>query len=225
VRKADKDRYTLAIDEFLHHAPVYGIEPTSRQMEDIRTYVTELLRWNEKINLTAAKDPVEVLMRHVLDSLVPLAQLSGVQRLLDVGPGGGLPGIPIKIFRPSLSVVLVEARRKKAAFNQHVVDRLGLDGIEVIWARLGDEEFDERFGKTPFDAIITRAALAGHRILELAARVLRPGGTILLMKGTMGGRQQEELQEGARNQGRSVVELLPYRLPGSNRSKNLVLIR
>jgi len=221
----DPRAFDRSIWEFLHHATTFGIEPTSRQIEDIRTYITELLRWNEKINLTSAKGPGEVLMRHVLDSLVPLAQLSGVRRLLDVGPGGGFPGIPIKIFRPSLSVVLVEARRKKAAFNQHVVDRLGLDGIEVVWARLGEEECDERLRKTPFDALITRAAFAGTVILELAARVLRPGGTILLMKGTMDGRQQEDLQEGARNQGRSLVQLLPYRLPGSNRAKNLVLIR
>ena len=225
MRKGAKDKENRAIEDFLHHAPTYGIEPSSLQVEQIRTYVTELLRWNEKINLTAAKDPAEVLNRHVLDSLVPLAQLSGVHRLLDVGPGGGFPGIPLKIFRPSLSLVLVEARRKKAAFNQHVVDRLGLDGIEVIWARLGDEAIDRRFGKTPFDAIITRAALSGGRVLELAVRVLRPGGAILLMKGTMGDRQQEELREGARKQGRRIVQFVPYRLPGSNRARHLVVIR
>ena len=225
MSKGGKDGDSRAIEEFLRHATTYGIEPSSLELERIRTYVTELLRWNEKINLTAAKDPAEVLNRHVLDSLVPLAHLSGVHRLLDVGPGGGFPGIPLKIFRPSLSVVLVEARRKKAAFNQHVVDRLGLEGIEVIWARLGDEEIDQRFGKTPFDAIISRAAFSGTRILELAYRVLRPGGRILLMKGTLGGREQEELQEGARNRGRSVVQVVPYRLPGSNRTKNLVVIR
>ena len=221
----DPQAFERSLKEFLHHAPAFGIEPTSRQMEDIRTYVTELLRWNEKINLTSAKDPGEVLIRHVLDSLVPLAQLLGVHRLLDVGPGGGFPGIPIKIFRPSLSVVLLEARRKRAAFNQHIVDRLGLGGVEVIWARLGDEDCYERFGKTPFDAIITRAAFASPRILELAAPVLRPGGTILLMKGSMDSREQEDLQEGAGNQGLSFVQILPYRLPGSNRTKNLVLIR
>ena len=220
--RASGDR---ALRDFLRQAPTYGIEPSSLQVERIRTYVAELLRWNEKINLTAAKDPAEVLNRHVLDSLVPLAQLSGVRRILDVGPGGGFPGIPLKIFRPSLSVVLVEARRKKAAFNQHVVDRLGLDGIEVIWARLGDEEIDQRFGRMPFDAIITRAALSGTRILELAFRVLRPGGTILLMKGSLGGREREALQKGARNKGRSVVQVLPYCLPGSNRTRNLVVIR
>ena len=222
----DPRAFDRSIWEFLHHATTFGIEPTSRQIEDIRTYITELLRWNEKINLTSAKGPGEVLMRHVLDSLVPLAQLPGVHRLLDVGPGGGFPGIPIKIFRPSLSVVLLEARRKKAAFNQYVVDRLGLDGIEVVWARLGDEECDERFGKAPFDAIITRAVFADPLILiELADRVLRPGGRILLMKGTMDGRQKEDLRQGARKQGRSLVQLLPYRLPGANRAKNLVLIR
>jgi 16S rRNA (guanine527-N7)-methyltransferase len=214
-----------ALGEFLRHASTYGIEPSNLQVERIRIYVTELLRWNEKINLTAAKDPAEVLNRHVLDSLVPLAHLLGVQKLLDVGPGGGFPGIPLKIFRPSLSVVLIEARRKKAAFNQHVVDRLGLEGIEVIWARLGDEEIDQRFGRTPFDAIITRAAFSGTRILELAYRVLRPGGTVLLMKGTLGGREQEELQEGAGNKGRSMVRVVPYRLPGSDRTRNLVVIR
>jgi 16S rRNA (guanine527-N7)-methyltransferase len=187
--------------------------------------VTELLRWNEKINLTAAKDPAEVLNRHVLDSLVPLAELSGVQRLLDVGTGGGFPGIPLKIFRPSLFVVLIESRRKKAAFNQHVVDRLGLEGIEVVWARLGDDELDQRFEKKPFDAIITRATSSGTRILELAAPVLRPGGKILLMKGSMDKGQEGELQAGARNQGLDVVRFVPYRLPGSNRTKNLAVIR
>jgi 16S rRNA (guanine527-N7)-methyltransferase len=154
-----------------------------------------------------------------------MARLTGVKRLLDVGPGGGFPGIPLKIFRPSLSLVLVEGRRKKVSFIRHVVDRLGLDGIEVIWARLGDEEIDERFGRAPFDAIITRAASPGTRILELAFHVLRPGGTILLMKGTIDQGEQEELQGVARSKGRNSVQVVPYCLPGSNRARNLVVIR
>jgi len=170
-----------AMEKFLRHAPTYGVEPTPFQAAQIRTYVTELLRWNEKINLTAAKGPEEVLLRHVLDALVPLAHLSGVHRLLDVGPGGGLPGIPIKVFRPELFVSLLEATRKKASFNQYVVDRLDLEEIEVIWGRLGDEEINERYANRPFDGIITRAALSGAQVLRLGTRVLQPGGTILLM--------------------------------------------
>jgi 16S rRNA (guanine527-N7)-methyltransferase len=215
----------LDLTEFLRLASTYKVEPTSLQIEQIKTHVLELLRWNQKVNLTAARDPAEVLNRHVLDSLVPLAHLSGARRLLDVGPGGGFPGIPIKVFRPELFVVLIEARRKKAAFNQHIVDMLELQGVEVVWGRLGDEEIDQRFFRSPFDAVITRATLPGTDILRLAARVLRPGGTVLLMKGAMGEGQEEELQQQVRKQGRSVVRVFPYRLPGTGRTRNLVLIR
>lgn len=213
-----------ALQDFLKIAPTYGVEPTPLQIERIRTYVSELLRWNEKMNLTAAREPEELFLRHVLDSLVPLDRISEVKRLLDVGPGAGLPGIPIKIFKPKLSVVLLEARRKKVSFNQHIVDRLELEGIDVVWARLGDEDIDERYADRPFDGIITRASLPGIQILRLGRRLLRPGGSVLLMMGTINAEKREELQEEAVNQGLGKVRVFPYRLPGLNRTRNLVLI-
>ena len=225
-RNSDDPQATdRAINKFLRHATTFGVEPTPLQIEQIRTYVTELLRWNEKINLTAAKGPEEVLLRHVLDALAPLGHLSGVHRLLDVGTGGGLPGIPIKVFRPDIFVSLLEARRKKASFNQNVVDRLDLEGIEVIWGRLGDEEIDARYANQPFDGIITRAALSAAEVLRLGKRILQPGGTMLLMMGAIDQGQRAELQEEAKTQGRRVVHVAPYRLPGLDRTRNLVLIR
>jgi len=214
-----------SVQKFLRLASTFRAEPTQGQIDQIRTYVKELLRWYQKINLTAAKGPEEILFIHVLDSLVPLAHLAGVSRLLDVGPGAGFPGVPIKILRPELFVVLIEARKKKAAFLQHVVDRLDLRGVEVVWARLGDEEVSHRFSEKPFDAIITRAALSGAQVINLGGRLLRPGGTILLMKGAIDERQQEELEAEATNQGRIVAQLVPYRLPGLKRTRNLVMIR
>jgi hypothetical protein len=103
--KIDQDPQAIvpAIEKFLRQARTFDVEPTPRQIEQIRTYVTELLRWNEKINLTAAGSPEEVLLRHVLDALASLRHLSGFHRLLDVGTGGGLPGIPIKVFRPEIA--------------------------------------------------------------------------------------------------------------------------
>jgi len=219
------DATDRAIKKFLRHARTFDIEPTPHQIDQIRTYVTELLRWNEKINLTAARGPEEVLLRHVLDALAPLAHLSGVHRLLDVGTGAGLPGIPIKVFRPDIFVSLLEARRKKTSFNQHVVDRLDLEEIEVIWGRLGDEEIDERYANRPFDGIITRAALPAAEVLRLGKRILQPGGTILLMMGAIDEGQRVELQEEAITQGRDVVHISPYRLPGLDRTMNLVLVR
>ena len=214
-----------ALEKFLQSAPAFGVEPTPLQIERIRTYVTELLRWNERINLTGAREPEEVFLRHVLDALVPLGHLSAVNRLLDVGPGGGLPGIPIKIFRPELSIVLLEARRKKASFNQHIVDRLDLEGIEVVWARLGDQEINDIYAARPFDGIVTRASLSGVQVLRLGAPVLRPGGTIFLMMGAIDEEQREALEEEATNQGRGRVRVIPYRLPGLKRTRNLVTIR
>lgn len=221
----DPEGTDRALQRFLRHAPTFGVEPTPLQIEQIRTYVTELLRWNEKMNLTAAKGPEEVLLKHVLDALAPLGHLSGVHRLLDVGTGGGLPGIPIKVFRPDIFVSLLEARRKKVSFNQHVVDRLDLEGIEVIWGRLGDEEINGRYAKVPFDGIITRAALSSAEVLRLGTRILQPGGTILLMMGVIEEGQRVELQEEAMTRGCRVVHVAPYRLPGLDRTRNLVLIR
>ena len=225
--KIDQDPQAIvpAIEKFLRHARTFDVEPTPLQIEQIRNYVTELLRWNEKINLTAARGPEEVLLRHVLDALAPLERLSGVHRLLDVGPGGGLPGIPIKVFRPDIFVSLLEARRKKASFNQHIVDRLGLEGIEVIWARLGDEEVDLKYANRPFDGIITRAALPVAEVLRMGKSILQPGGTILLMLGAIDQGQRAALEEEAVSQGRCVAEVSPYRLPGLDRTRNLVLIR
>jgi 16S rRNA (guanine527-N7)-methyltransferase len=214
-----------AIEKFLRHAPAFGVKPTPLQIEQIRTYVTELLRWNEKINLTAAKGPEEVLLRHVLDAVTPLSHLSGVERLLDVGSGGGLPGIPIKIFRPEISVALLEARRKKVSFNQHVVDRLDLAGIEVVWGRLGEEGVDERYAGRRFDAIITRAALPAAEVLRLGRHILHAEATILLMMGVIDEGQEAELREVAAGEGRSLVQVSPYRLPGLSRTRNIVVMR
>jgi 16S rRNA G527 N7-methylase RsmG len=105
------------------------------------------------------------------------------------------------------------------------VASLDLRGIEAIWARLGDEEISRRLSGRPVDALITRAAFSGAQILEHGLSLLRPGGTICLMKGAMDERQQEELQEEASKQGREVVLVAPYRLPGSKQKRNLVLIR
>jgi 16S rRNA (guanine527-N7)-methyltransferase len=213
-----------ALEEFVRCAPAYGVEPTPLQMAQVRIYVTELLRWNEKINLTAARHPKEVLLHHVLDSLVPLAHLDDLNALLDVGSGAGFPGIPMKLFRPELFVVLLEARRKKASFNQHVVDRLGAEGLEVVWGRLGERGVERRYAGRPFDGVVTRAALSPGRILQTGSPLLRPGGKVILMVGTIDRVGRQALDEEALRHGRASVRVVPYRLPGLERTRNLVLI-
>src|SRR6201987_3276751 len=124
------------------------------QVEQIQQYTKILWAWNDKVNLTAIRDPLEVLYRHFCESmfgsaLVPVENC----RLADVGSGGGFPGIPLKIIRPDLHVFLVESNVKKATFLAEVVRELGLTDTRVLVSRY--EELGEEVA--PLDLVCSRA--------------------------------------------------------------------
>jgi 16S rRNA (guanine(527)-N(7))-methyltransferase RsmG len=142
------------VDTIQRVAREFNLEVTSEQAVCIQGYITLLLRWNEKINLTAIREPLEILYRHFCESMyatlvVPLAR----GRLADVGSGGGFPGLPLKIICPELEVFLVESNVKKATFLAEVIRELGLDGARVIVSRY--EELSEEVA--PLDVVCSRA--------------------------------------------------------------------
>jgi 16S rRNA (guanine527-N7)-methyltransferase len=153
----------------------------------------ELLTWNTRVNLTAITDPVEVLLKHFLDSLT-LLEVGGSERLrvLDIGAGAGFPGLPLKLARPQWEVVLLEATGKKVAFQRHMIETLDLSGIEALHGRA--EELAHRAGyRASFDLVIARAVASLPVLLEYAAPFCRVGGRILLPKK---GELAEELAQG-----------------------------
>ena len=124
------------------------------QVLQIQRYIKILLTWNEKINLTAIRDPLEILYRHFCESMYAaeiIPERGG--RLADVGSGGGFPGLPLKIVRPDLLVFLVESNLKKATFLAEVVRELGLKGVRVIVSRY--EGLSEEVA--PLDVVCSRA--------------------------------------------------------------------
>jgi 16S rRNA (guanine527-N7)-methyltransferase len=132
----------------------FQIPAEDGQVLKIQQYMKMLLTWNEKINLTAIRDPLEILYRHFCESMyaavaVPLEK----GRLADVGSGGGFPGLPLKILRPNLEVFLVESNVKKATFLAEVVRELGLTDIHVLVSRY--EELSEEL--VPLDTVCSRA--------------------------------------------------------------------
>lgn len=136
-----------ALEEF--NLPAYD-----DQVVQIQQYIGLLLAWNEKINLTAIRDPLEILYRHFCESMfagisVPIEH----GRLADVGSGGGFPGLPLKIFRPGLQVFLVESNLKKATFLAEVIRELGLKNAQVIVRRY--DELGEEVA--PLDYVCARA--------------------------------------------------------------------
>jgi len=144
----------------------FQLAVSNQQVQQIQQYMTVLLAWNEKINLTAIRDPLEILYRHFCESMwaataVPVEN----GRLADVGSGGGFPGLPLKIIRPDLQVFLIESNIKKATFLAEVIRELGLADARVLVSRY--EELTEEVA--PLDIICSRALGDFQPFLEWAA--------------------------------------------------------
>lgn len=181
-------------------------------------YLALLLRWNRTYNLTAVRDPQDMVTRHLLDSLAmhgalaPLAARGGA--LADLGTGPGLPGIPLAIALPGLRVALVESNGKKARFLREAVRTLGLSNATVGESRI------EAFGPAGgFDAITARALATLPKILALGGRLLAPGGRLLAMKGVVPRDEIEALPAGW-----AVERIEPLAVPGLDGERHLVVV-
>ena len=138
----------------LHALSEFQIIASRKQVEQIQQYMRILLAWNDKINLTAIRDPREILYRHFCESMYGVvANPVENGRLADVGSGAGFPGIPLKIIRPDLQVFLIESNVKKATFLAEVVRELGLTDTRVLVSRY--EELGEEVA--PLDSVCSRA--------------------------------------------------------------------
>ncbi|MBL8964458.1 MAG: 16S rRNA (guanine(527)-N(7))-methyltransferase RsmG [Phycisphaerae bacterium] len=185
-----------------------GIEFDRGDTDQLGRYLAMLLAANEVLNLTSVTDPVEAWRRHVLDSLTllqALADLPDGSRVIDVGSGGGLPGIPLAVCMPGLAFTLLEATGKKAAFLRATVGALGLGNVTVAEARAETAGHDRGVrgpsgGRTGghrevYDAVVARAVGRLATLAELTVPLVKVGGRVLLIKGE---RSDEELHEAAR---------------------------
>jgi len=167
----------------------FNIEAQPEQIAAIQRYMALLLAWNEKINLTAIRDPLEMLYRHFCESMfaavaVPLQ----AGRLADVGSGGGFPGLALKIIRPKLQVFLIESNVKKATFLAEVVRELELADTRVLVSRY--EELGEEI--TPLDFACSRALGEFDKFLGWAGSERVAAGQVILWTG---GRDLDEIRK------------------------------
>ena len=177
-------------------------------------YLALLARWNATYNLTAIRDPREMLAKHLLDSLAMQPFVRGLASLADLGTGPGLPGIPLAIATPGLQVTLVESNGKKARFLREAVRQLKLGNVQVAESRI--EAF--RPGAT-FDAITARALATLPLILDLGGHLLGNDGRLLAMKGVV---PDDEIA--ALPPGWGVAAIHPLRVPGLAAERHLLEI-
>mgnify|MGYP001397334838 FL=1 len=154
-----------------------GLKIDAPVQQDLLHYLELLRKWNKGYNLTAIRDAEQMLSHHLLDSLSIVPFVRG-PRVLDMGCGAGLPGIPLALARPDLQVVMMDANAKKTRFVQQAITELNLDNAEAVHARA--EDYTAPGG---FDTVTSRAFSSLEDFLGLAAPYLRKGGQLLAMKG------------------------------------------
>jgi len=179
-------------------------------------YLALLAKWNRTYNLTAIREPERMITHHVLDSLAVLPHLperAGL-RVLDVGSGGGVPGMPLAIARPDWRVVMLDSNHKKSAFVQQAVIELALGNAEAVTARVEDYA-----PAAPFDIVISRAFSDLATFAESSARHLAPGGRLVAMKGIYPDEEIAALPPGIR-----VVGTRALRVPGLDAQRHLILM-
>jgi len=189
------------------------------------TYERELLDWNQKFNLTAIRDVESIRTKHFLDSFscVQAWKANPPLRLVDVGTGAGFPGLPLKIIYPNMHVTLVESVGKKAMFCQHIVSKLGLEGVEVINARA------EEVGQNPahresYDWGVARAVANLNVLSEYLLPLVKVGGIVLAQKGESGPAEAQSAEKAMKILGGKLKQLIPVNLPGVADDRYLVLV-
>ena len=209
-------------------AGVMGIAVSPEEIRQFTIHASELIRWTRRTNLTSITDPAEVAVKHFLDSIAPASLIPPGARLLDIGSGGGFPGIPLKIMDPSLPVTLIDAVRKKVSFLNHVIMTLQLKRIEAHHIR--SEKIDRAWR---FDVIVSRALSSLEDFVSQALPLLARGGLIIAFKGCAAEAKSEceQMLSGSDRilspevKNALCVEFQKYALPFTKEDRTLVLIK
>jgi 16S rRNA (guanine527-N7)-methyltransferase len=187
------------------------------------THALELVRWSRKINLTSITQPRDIAVKHFLDSLAPAQFIPENARMLDIGSGGGFPGIPLKILKPSLSVLLIDGVRKKANFLKQLLRTLKLERIEAHQVRAEKLLEDPAFLNS-FDVVISRALSSLAAFAKLAMPLVAAHGNIIAMKGEIDRIELDKLRSDF-PKNRYHIEIKYYKLSSIHVQRSIVIIR
>lgn len=169
-------------EEFISACKEKNIELNDAQLKQFEKYMHLLRQWNEKMNLTAITEEDQVWEKHFYDSLLPFAGMN-FSSLCDVGSGAGFPGIPVKIYRPDVTMTLLEPIQKRCRFLNTVIEELGLENIQVLSERGEDHA---RHHREIYDVVTARAVANLPVLMELCVPLVKPGGQFIALKGKNG---------------------------------------
>ena len=192
-----------------------GIPLTAEQIGQFSVYHEMLLDWNTRMNLTALTAPEDVAVKHIIDSLTAYdaALFDGARTLIDVGTGAGLPGIPLAVYAPHLTVTLLDSLNKRVRFLTEVTAAMGLQNVRCIHAR-AEEAARTAEHRAAYDIAVSRAVARLPVLLEYTLPFVRVGGTLLALKGRAYAEEQKEARRAAEVLGGGRITARPVHLPG-----------
>lgn len=210
-------------EKMLEYSRDLGLLFNEKQLELFYKYQQLLLEWNEKINLTAIIDPEEIILKHFIDSLTIEKYIEKNENIADVGTGAGFPGIPLKIYRPDLNIVLIDSLNKRVSFLDEVIKELELEKIETVHSRIEDigqlEKYREKFQN------VTARAVANLSVLsEYLLPLVKLEGQCICMKGNSIEEELEESKKAIEILGGKIDKIDKFNLPNSDIERNIILI-
>lgn len=209
-------------EEFINELSKLGITLTESQLESLEKYANILIDYNKHTNITAITDKESIYLKHFYDSLTltKIINLNTNLKVLDIGSGGGFPGIVIKIIFPNLNITLLDSNNKKSEFQKYVIKELNLKDIEVI-----NDRAENYFKKgLKYDLVVARAVSNMLVLDELCIPFLKINGNAILMKSEV----NEELaqsKKGIEVLGGKIVDIQEFRLPKEESLRTLIKIQ
>ena len=202
-----------------------GIPLTAEQIGQFSVYHEMLLDWNTRMNLTALTAPEDVAVKHIIDSLTAYdaALFDGARTLIDVGTGAGLPGIPLAVYVPHLTVTLLDALNKRVRFLTEVTAAMGLQNVRCIHAR-AEEAARTAEHRAAYDIAVSRAVARLPVLLEYTLPFVRVGGTLLALKGRAYAEEQKEARRAAEVLGGGRITARPVHLPGLDDVRAILMV-
>ena len=215
ARSFDRAALTAALREGVAELP-FPLSDT--QVERLLDYLALLIKWNATYNLTAVRDPSQMVVQHLLDSLAAVPAFNAARRVLDVGSGGGLPGMVLAIWaqqaRPDMHIAMIDTVHKKTAFLIQVKAELGLANVTVHTGRVEELQVAE-----PYDVITSRAFADLSDFVNWSGHLLAAGGRFIAMKGVAASEESDRLPPAWR-----LVRKTPLTVPGLFAERHLVEI-
>jgi 16S rRNA (guanine527-N7)-methyltransferase len=213
-------------------AKAFDLDLDRRHLDLFTAHAKELLHWTKTTNLTTITNPFEVALKHYVDSLAPVSLISPDAALLDIGSGGGFPGIPLKVVMPSLAVTLIDASRKKVNFLKHVIRTLKLEGIQARHIRVEGLTAEPAYVKR-FDVIISRALTDLESFTRHGLPLLSGEGVMIALKGRVDPTQLakmetlalEMMNKSNPNQHSFAVAAKKYELPFTQSQRSIITFR